>query len=124
DLAVADLASAAGLRDRSDHGVHLMIRHHQLQLHLGEETDLVFHAAVPLDIAALAAAAAHLAGRHPDDPEVAEQGVDLLKPLRPDDALDLGHGGFSWLECTKKKRPGQFDRAFRHSVVTAPGWPG
>src|SRR6266571_3957404 len=55
DLAVADLAGAPGLHDRRDHRFRLLIGHHQLELHLGEEADLVLHAPVPLDIAALAA---------------------------------------------------------------------
>src|SRR5712692_2159609 len=75
DLAVADLAGATGLHNRADDRIHLMIRDHHLQLHLWEEADLVFHAAIPLDVAALAAAAPHLARRHPHDPEVAEQRV-------------------------------------------------
>src|SRR5262249_11334008 len=54
----------------------------------------------------------------------AEQGVHLFKPLRPDDALDLGHGGISWLECTKNKRPGQFDRAFGDGAAYCAGVAG
>ena len=54
DLAVSDLAGLGGTDDGLDHLVDLIVGHDDLDLHLGQEIDDVFGAALEFGVALLA----------------------------------------------------------------------
>src|SRR5262249_59851461 len=54
DLAVADAAGAGGLLDGLDRALDLVVLEHDLQLHLGQEVDDIFGAAIELGVTLLA----------------------------------------------------------------------
>src|ERR1051326_2910229 len=67
DLAIADFAAARRLHHGIDDLFGAVARHNHFQLHLRQQVDLVFHAAVNLFVAFLATWAAHLNHRHAID---------------------------------------------------------
>src|SRR5205807_1446403 len=91
-----------------DHALHLLVADDALDLHLGQEADLVFHPPVALHVAALLPAPADLRHRDPDDAELLQRRVYVLEPVRPQDALNLCHARPpSWrnTNLTQKKLP-------------------
>src|SRR6188768_316775 len=66
DLAIADVAGAAGSDDGIDHSIDGLVRHHDFELHLWEKVDgHGFAAAALVDDAALGAAPGNLEEIHP-----------------------------------------------------------
>ena len=91
DLAIADAAGLGGVLDRLDRLLDHVVAEHDLDLHLGQEVDDVFGAAIEFGMALLPAEALGL-----DDGDALQ--ADLLKRLlhlveleRLDDRFDLLH---------------------------------
>ena len=64
---------------------------HHLDLHLGQEVDHIFGAAVELGMALLAAEALDLGDGDPADPDLVQRVLDVVELERLDDRLDLLH---------------------------------
>src|SRR5262249_17903403 len=95
DLAVADgagLAGAGGVDDRLDGRLDERLVDGDLQLQLRQQPDLHLRAAVHLGVAALPAAAAHVADRHQVDVALVERALHRLKLLGADNGQDHLHG--------------------------------
>ena len=67
-------------------------RHHQFELHLGQQVHLIFHAAVDFLVALLAAVAADFGDGHAIDADFLERFFHVLDLVRLDDGFDLFHG--------------------------------
>src|SRR5436190_4486495 len=92
NLAVADLAGFGRAGDRLDDAVGAIVRHHDLDLDLGQEVHGVFGAAIDLGVALLAAEALHLGDGEPGDPDLGERVAHVLELERLDDGGDQLHG--------------------------------
>src|SRR6185312_2586087 len=92
DLAVADLAGLGRAHDRLDRLAGHVVRHGDLDLHLGQEVDGVLAAAVDLGVALLPAEALHLGDGHALDARLGERFLHLLQLERLDDGDDEFHG--------------------------------
>jgi hypothetical protein len=99
DLAVADAPGLRGVLDRLDHALGERIVDHDLQLHLGQEVDDIFGAAIQFGVALLPAEAARL--RHGDagHADIVQRFLDLIQLERLDDRLDLLHANDSPSRC-------------------------
>src|SRR4029079_2060600 len=73
NLAVADAAGARGILDRLDGIVGERILDHHLDVHLGQEVDDIFGAAIELGVAFLAPEALDLADGDAADPDVVKR---------------------------------------------------
>src|ERR1700742_2164523 len=91
NLAVADPAGLARLLDGLDHGDHLTIGHHDLDLDLGHEVHDVRRAAIHFLLAARATEALHLGDSHPLDSNFTERVLHFVELERLDDRFDLLH---------------------------------
>src|SRR2546427_12277908 len=91
DLAIADGTGLGRRADRRHDLVHQVVRHHHLDLDLGQEVDRVLRAPVELRVALLAAEAAHLGDGHADDTQLVERLLDVVELERLDHGLDLLH---------------------------------
>ena len=65
--------------------------HHHLQLHLGQQIDVVLLAAVDLFVAFLAAVAADFGDRHAVDADALQRFLDFVQLERLDDRFDFFH---------------------------------
>src|SRR5436190_20486445 len=93
DLAVADLAGARRFDDGVDRALDLVVRDHDLDLHLRQEIDHVLGAAIELGVALLAAEPLHLGDRESGDPDFGQRFAHFVELERFDDRFDLLHGG-------------------------------
>src|SRR6185295_415399 len=91
NLAVADLAGPGGLDDGIDGAFDLVVRHHHLDLHLGQEIDHVLGAAVELGVALLAAEALHFRDGQAGDADLRERLAHLVEFERLHDGFDFLH---------------------------------
>ena len=91
NLAVADAPGARGVLDRLDDIVDEAVLDHHLDLHLGQEVDHIFGAAVELGVALLAAEALHFDHGHPGHADLVQRVLDVVELERLDDRLDLLH---------------------------------
>src|SRR5262245_56848460 len=91
DLAVADLARASGVHDRFDHLLDARVVDGDLDLHLRQEIDDVFGAAIELRVAALAAEALHLGHRDALRTDFRERLAYVFQLERLDDCSDELH---------------------------------
>ena len=95
DLAVADAAGARGGLDRLDDALDQIVLDHHLDLHLGQEVDDIFGAAIELGMALLAAEALDLGDGDPADPDLVERVLHVVELERLDDRFDLFHAARS-----------------------------
>src|SRR5690606_9252567 len=91
DLAVADAAGLCGLADRLDGGFHAFVGKDDLDLHLGEEVDDVFGAAIQLRMSLLTPEALGLGDGDALEPDFLKGLLHLVELERLDDRLDLFH---------------------------------
>ena len=91
DLAVADAAGAGGVLDRLDDILGETVLDHHFDLHLGQEVDHIFGAAIELGMALLPAEALDLADRQPGDADLMQRVFDVVELERLDDRFDLLH---------------------------------
>src|SRR5271154_6945280 len=84
DFAVADFAGACGAGDGARHFVEALVRHHQFHLHLRQQIDVVFLAAVSLLMALLPAMAANLGDCHAINANGLQGFLDLFELERLD----------------------------------------
>src|SRR3990170_570452 len=91
DLAVADLAGAGGGDDRLDAALHLLVRHHDLDLHLRQEIHDVFRAAIELGVPLLPAEALDLGHGQAGHAGLRQRLAHVVQLERFDDGLDLFH---------------------------------
>ena len=96
NLAVADAAGLRSLADRVDGALDHVVAEHDLDLHLGQEVDDVFGAAIELGMTLLAAEPLGL--RHGDSlqTDFLERFLHLIELERLDDRFDLLH----WLRVS------------------------
>ena len=80
------------LDDRIDAAVDVVVLHHDLHLHLGQEVDDVLGPAIELGVALLPAEALDLGDGQAGHPDLAQGLADLLQLERFDDGGDLFHG--------------------------------
>ncbi len=95
DLAVADAAGMGGLLDRLDGALDHRVFHDDLDLHLGQEIDDVFGAAIELGMALLPAEALGLGDGDALDPDLVKRFLHLVELERLDDRFDLLHRPFT-----------------------------
>src|SRR5260370_1637821 len=91
DLAVADAAGMGRGADRLDGFLDHLILDDQLDLHLGQEVDDVFGAAIQLGMALLAAEALGFQHRDALQPDLVQRVFDLVELEGLDDRFDLLH---------------------------------
>src|SRR6185312_8164210 len=91
-LAVADLFRFGGLLDGVDAGVDEVVGDDDLDLHLGQEIDDVFGAAIEFGVALLAAEALGLCDGDSLHSDGLERFLHLVQLERLDDGFDLFHG--------------------------------
>src|SRR3990170_737863 len=91
DLAVADLAGARRARDGLDAALDLVVLHHQLDLHLGQEIHHVLRAAVQLGVALLPPEALDLGHGKPAHARLGERRAHVIEFERLDDRFDFFH---------------------------------
>src|SRR3954452_2401549 len=91
DLAVADAPGLRGAADRVDRLLDQVVGDHDLDLHLGQEVDDVFGAAIELGVALLAAEALGLGHRDALQPDLLKRLLHLVELERLDDGFDLLH---------------------------------
>src|SRR5437867_1650173 len=94
-LAVADATGLGGHRDQRDDLVHETVGDDDLHLHLGQEVDGIFAAAVHFGVTLLPAEAPDLAHGHADDAGARERLLHVVQLERLDDRLDLLHLTFT-----------------------------
>src|ERR1700730_7043973 len=92
DLAVADIAGLRRARENGSDFIHETVRHHDLDLDLGEKVHRVLTATVELRMPLLPAEAADLRNRHADNAYPGQRLLDVIELERLDDGLDLLHG--------------------------------
>src|SRR3954447_9040069 len=85
NLAVSDLPGSGGCGEGPDHFLATVVGDHHLELHLGEQIDLVLLAAVNLFMSFLAAVAAHFRDRHTIDPDFLERILHFIDLERLND---------------------------------------
>src|SRR6267142_4551601 len=103
DLAVTDIAGLGRSREDPSDLVDEVVRHHDLDLDLGEEVDRVLTAAVELGVALLATEPPNLGDRHADDPDAGQCFLDVVELERLDDGFDLFHVDLPGrLLCTRR----------------------
>ena len=81
----------AAFRDRLDDIVDEAVLDHDLDLHLGQEVDHIFGAAVELGVALLPAEALHLGHGDAGDARVVKRVLHVVELERLDDRFDLLH---------------------------------
>src|SRR5260221_4330702 len=91
DLAVADAAGMRGVLDRLDGALDQRVLHDDLDLHLGQEIDDVFGAAIELGVALLPAEPLRLGDRDALDADLVQGFLHLVELERLDDGFDLFH---------------------------------
>ena len=91
NLAVADASGVGGLLDRLDRALEQRIVEHDFDLHLGQEVDDVFGAAIELGVALLAAEALGFGHGHARMPISCKRLLHLVELERLDDRFDLFH---------------------------------
>src|SRR5579859_2165439 len=91
DLAVADAAGLRGVLDRLDHALGKRILDDDLELHLGQEVDDIFGAAIELGMALLAAEALGLGDGDARHTHLVQGFLHLVELERFDDRFDLLH---------------------------------
>src|SRR5512140_576803 len=92
DLAVADLSGARGIDQGADDLVLAVGRDHHVELHLGQQVDVVLASAVDLLVALLAAVAAHLGNRNAVDADGLQSVLHAVELEGLDDLFDSVHG--------------------------------
>ena len=75
-----------------DHFFGARVGDHHLDLDLGQQIDLVFHAAIDLFVAFLAAVAAHFGDGHAVDADALQGFLHFFEFVRLDDGFDFLHG--------------------------------
>src|SRR5665213_3647372 len=91
DFAVADAPGMRRLLDRLDRALNHRIFHDDFDLHLGQEVDDVFRAAIELGMALLPAEALGLDDGDPFDADLVQGLLHFIQLERLDDRLDLLH---------------------------------
>src|SRR5262249_51624394 len=91
DLPVPDAARLGRGQDRLDHAAHQIVRHHDLELDLGDQVHRVFGAAVELGVALLPAHALHFAHGEAGHAGLAEGVLHRVELEGLDDRLDQLH---------------------------------
>ena len=86
DLAVADAAGLRRIADRFDRAVDELVRQHDLDLHLGQEVDDVFGAAIEFGVAFLAAESLGLGDGDALQPNLLQRLLHLVELEWFDDA--------------------------------------
>lgn len=92
DLSVADTPGAGGILNRLDGPLGKIVLDDDLNLHLGQEIDDIFGAAIKLGMAFLAAEPLHFSDRDSRDPDFVKRVFHIVQLERFDDGLDLLHG--------------------------------
>jgi len=93
NLAVADAAGAGGVLDRFDDIIDEAVLDHHLDLHLGQEVDHIFGAAVELGMALLPAEALHFGHGNARDADLVKRVLHIVELEGLDDRFDLLHVG-------------------------------
>src|SRR4051812_87142 len=91
NLAVADLPGFGGAGDRLNDAVGAIVRHHDLDLDLGQEIHGVFCAAIDLGVALLTTETLDLADGQAGDPELGQRVAHVFELERLDDGGDELH---------------------------------
>src|SRR5262249_28185066 len=102
DLAVADLAGACRLGDHGDHLLNTIVRHDDLDFHLGDEIDDVRRTAIDFLFTAGSPEAFDFGDRHTVDSNLGQAFLDLVELERLYDGLDLLHSSIvsaSYVSC-------------------------
>jgi len=89
NLAIADAAGMRGLLDRFHRPFYLTVFHDNLDLHLGEEVDHVFRAAIQLGMAFLSAKTLGFGDSDSLNADFVKAFLDLIKLEGFDDRFDL-----------------------------------
>src|SRR5829696_2368151 len=89
DLAVADPAGLGGVSDRLDDALGETVLDHHLELHLGEEVDDIFGAAIELGMALLAPEPLRLGDGDSRHADLVQRLLHLVELERLDDRFDL-----------------------------------
>ena len=92
NLAVADAAGLRRLADRLDGAVEVLVGDDDLDLHLGQEVDDIFGAAIKLGMALLAAETLGLGHRDALYAGLLQRLLDLIELEGLDDRFDFFHG--------------------------------
>src|SRR5712692_9953597 len=90
-LPVPELAGLGRLQHGFDRAFRERVGDCDLDLHLGDQLDLVFASPVCLGVPLLAAESLHLADRHSHHPRLLERVLHRLQQVGPDDRFDLLH---------------------------------
>src|SRR5260221_2161629 len=91
DLAVADAPGMGGVLDRLDRALDQRVLHDDLDLHLGQEIDDVFGAAIELGVALLTPEPLRLGHRDSLDADLVQGFLHLVELERFDDRFDFLH---------------------------------
>src|SRR5262245_62039837 len=122
DLAVADAPGMGRAADRLDRLLHHLVLEDELDLHLGQEIDDVFGAAIELGVALLPTEALGLQNGNALETDMIERVLHLVELEGLDDRFDLLH---SWKIPARRPRccqPGQPARA-RGQQVSCQNFP-
>src|SRR5688572_8812789 len=110
NLAVADAARAGGIFDRFDRALGQVVLDHHLDLHLGEEVDNIFGAAIELRVPLLPPEALHLGHGNARNADLVQGVLHIVELERLNDRLDLLHARLPFfgndMPGTGKKRHG------------------
>src|SRR5438552_3389779 len=91
DLAISDIAGLGRSRQHASDLVYHAVRHHHLDLDLGEKIHRVLATAIELRVALLAAESPHLGHRHPDHSDSGQGFLRVVELEGLDDGFDLLH---------------------------------
>src|SRR6266852_784161 len=91
DLAISDIARLGGARQYAGDLVHQAVRHHHLDLDLGEKVHRVLATSIELRVTLLAAESPHLGHRHPDHSDSGQGFLHVVELEGLDDGFDLLH---------------------------------
>src|SRR5712664_2193307 len=91
DLAVADLAGAGRFDDRFDRPIREFVRHHHLDLHLGQEVHHVLRPAIELGMTLLPAETLDLGHGKPGDPDPRQRFAHFVQLEWLDHRFDFFH---------------------------------
>jgi hypothetical protein len=92
DLAIADAPGPRRHFDCLDHAIHLVVLDYRLDLHLRQEVDDIFRAAIELGMTFLAAETLDLGDGYAADARVVKRVLHIIQLEGFDDRLDLFHG--------------------------------